>query len=615
MELRHFKYFAAVARERGFGRAATALNLAQPALSRQIKDLENEVGVSLLERTPKGVDVTPAGEVFLAGASRVLAAAEAALDDSRWAAAGRRGRCTIGVGRLMMAIEETSAAVVRLHEELPDVDISVVEIFATDQLPQILSGDLDVGLSVAPDGFPDLDREPWFEQVFDSACLSAQHPLAGKEILEREDLEHEPVAFIAPDRMPREAEDFRVALELAGIRSPREFVYATAQSGFMIVASGRGWAPAPSKMAARPIPGLVVIPVRGLSYKLQASLVWRRSERRAVVHTVLDVLRAIRDKRPIPPPAPPERRLASRGLPPAMEIRHLRYFAAVADAGAFSRAAEHLGVTQPSLSRQVADLEDMVGTPLLERTSRGVDITDAGRALRHGVRRVIDEVDATLGGARQAKRGLVGRCAIASVATVEASRLLAATAQACVERLPGVRLILEEYPTPRQPDALREGLVDIGVCHAFLSLANDPHLAHERLVDDAVECVLLAADHPLATRERLTAADLADEPFLWVGRAFHPPLYDRVFSALASLGLKPRAEASYDSLHLVWALAAQGKGWALSFGARRDQPPAGLVAIPLEGLHLAWGLDLLWRKGEASLVVTRVLEIMREMKT
>jgi len=243
-----------------------------------------------------------------------------------------------------------------------------------------------------------------------------------------------------------------------------------------------------------------------------------------------------------------------------------------------------------------------------------VELTDAGRALRQGVTRVLDELDATIGAARQAKRGLVGRCVIASVPTVTASRFLTATTQACHDRLPGVQLIPEEYPTPRQPDALREGLVDIGLCHAYLLLTDDPHLAHERLVDESVDCILVSQDHPLSTRPRVKAFELADIPFLFASREFHPPLYDRVFSAFGVLGLRPRADATYDALHLVWALAAQGKGWALSFGARRDNPPAGLVAIPLEGFHLTWGLDVLWRRHEVNPVVAKVLEILREMK-
>jgi len=614
MELRHLKYFSSVARERGFGRAATALNLAQPALSRQIKDLEKEVGVALLDRTPKGVDLTPAGEVFLAGASRILSATESALDDSRWAAAGRRGKCTIGVGRIMMAIEENSAALAQLHDELPDVQIAITEVFAADQLPRIMSGELDVGLAVFPEGNEELSREEWRIQDFNCAMLSAQHPLATRKILKPTDLENEPVAFISPDRLPISAEQFRQALERAGITSAREFVYATAQSGVMIVASGRGWAPAPAAMATRPLPGLVVIPVKGLSFIMHSDIVWRRNENRAVVLTVLDVLRAIRDGRPVTLPAAPERRQSSRGLPPALELRHLRYFAAVSDDGGFSRAAERLGVTQPSLSRQVADLEHQVGTQLLSRNGRGVEMTDAGKALRQGVRRVLDELDATLGGARQAKRGLVGRCAVASVSTQAASRFLAATAQACHERLPGVQLILEEYPTPRQPDALREGLVDIGICHAFLTLTDDPHIARERLLDETVEHVLVATDHPLAGREHIRATELSDDPLLWVNRSFHPPFYDRVYSALAGLGLTPRSDATYDSLHLIWALAGQRKGWALGFGVRPDHPPAGLVAVRVDGLHLTWGLDLIWRRHEVNPVVAKVLELMRGVR-
>src|SRR5437764_1063330 len=98
MELRHLRYFAAVARERGFGRAASTLNVAQPALSRQVKDLEGEVGVPLLDRGTRGVSVTPAGEALLGCAGQVLDQVDEALIACRRAAAGREGRCVLAVG-------------------------------------------------------------------------------------------------------------------------------------------------------------------------------------------------------------------------------------------------------------------------------------------------------------------------------------------------------------------------------------------------------------------------------------------------------------------------------------------------------------------------------------
>ncbi len=345
-------------------------------------------------------------------------------------------------------------------------------------------------------------------------------------------------------------------------------------------------------------------------------LMWRAdAPQRPVVQAVLEVLRAARDLREARLPEMPRPRHLPEGTPPGLELRHLRYFAAVADDGGFGRAAERLGLTQPSLSRQVADLEELVGASLLERTSRGVELTDAGRSLRAGIESVTDATEKLFGVAAQARRGLAGRCVIGAVHTAAANQIVAGTLSRCRERFPSLELIFEEYPTPKQLDALREGFIDIGLCHAYPSLlGDDPGIIHERLVEDEVDAALLAENHPLAAKPVLQASDLADVPLLFMERAFHPPLYDAIYRSLADIGLTPRVDGTVDALHLAWALAAEGKGWCIGWTSLRNHPPAGLVVRPIEGLHMPWGLDLLWRRDEVNLAVARVLSIMREAR-
>ena len=115
-----------------------------------------------------------------------------------------------------------------------------------------------------------------------------------------------------------------------------------------------------------------------------------------------------------------------------------------------------------------------------------------------------------MGSARRAKRGVRSRCLIGGVHTVAATRILGGAMRYCAEHHPNVELVFEDYPSPRQPDALRDGLIDIGICNAYLSLPDDPDLAHDRLLDDSIELALVAAAHPLAERDRLQAHELAD---------------------------------------------------------------------------------------------------------
>jgi DNA-binding transcriptional LysR family regulator len=120
------------------------------------------------------------------------------------------------------------------------------------------------------------------------------------------------------------------------------------------------------------------------------------------------------------------------------------------------------------------------------------------------------------------------------------------------------------------------------------------------LVDDVIECALVSRNHPLAERKILEPADLAQVPFLFMPRPFHPNFYDRVFNALAAIELRPRVEREYSGLHTVWALSAEGHGWALGFRSHCEYPPEGLVAVPVRGLALPWGLDLLWRRHDVN---------------
>jgi len=133
------------------------------------------------------------------------------------------------------------------------------------------------------------------------------------------------------------------------------------------------------------------------------------------------------------------------------------------------------------------------------------------------------------------------------------------------------------------------------------------------VLEDRLQAALLSPGHPLARKRRLAPADLADVPFLFMGRTFHPQFYDRMMTTLRSIGLTPRVEGTYDGLQAVWSLAALGEGWAVGFKSHIRRPPAGTVAIRVTGLDLPWGLDLLRRRAEPSSAVRSVAKVIREV--
>jgi DNA-binding transcriptional LysR family regulator len=150
VELRQLRYFVAVAEERHFGRAAARLHMAQPPLSQQIRRLESDLGLQLLRRTTRRVDLTAAGEAYLVRAREIIAAVSSAAGEAQRVAAGLQGRLVIGcVGSATYSL--LPQLVRTLREELPDLEVSVRgEMLAPDQVSALLDGRIDLGLLRPP---------------------------------------------------------------------------------------------------------------------------------------------------------------------------------------------------------------------------------------------------------------------------------------------------------------------------------------------------------------------------------------------------------------------------------------------------------------------------------
>jgi len=196
MELRHLRYFVAVAEELGFRRAAERLHLAQPPLSAQIKGLEAELGIKLLERSTRIVRLTPAGRVFLDEARLVLAAAERAEQRARRADQGLVGVLRIGV--LAPAATARFASILRSYrQKFPGVLFTLHELTSTEQLQRLRADQIDVGLLRPPVGFPELDSL-FLEESPMVLAVPAGHPLAKSRRIEWRDFHNQQLVMIHP---------------------------------------------------------------------------------------------------------------------------------------------------------------------------------------------------------------------------------------------------------------------------------------------------------------------------------------------------------------------------------------------------------------------------------
>ena len=299
MELRHLRYFVAVAEELNFGRAATRLRIAQPPLSRQIRDLEREIGTALFERVARGVELTPAGRAFLPEARLTLAQAERAQRTAQRAAHGETGRLRVGFveAATHSGILPDVLSFFRAH--LPSVGLSLFELDALRQAEAFQEGRIDIGiLHSAP-----LDAARWLrvEPIYTEPVILAlpkAHPLAGRSRLALSALANE--AFVGFPRVvaPEMFDDIIVSCRRAGF-SPRIVQEAAGWHTLAsLVSAGVGVGVVPRSIAEFQQPGVVYRSVRDLSVEMALLAVWKRAERSAVRERFVAALKAVAGVRP-----------------------------------------------------------------------------------------------------------------------------------------------------------------------------------------------------------------------------------------------------------------------------------------------------------------------------
>src|SRR6187431_794617 len=218
-----------------------------------------------------------------------------------------------------------------------------------------------------------------------------------------------------------------------------------------------------------------------------------------------------------------------------MELRHLRYFVAVAEELHFGRAAQRLHIQQPPLSRQIQLLEAELGFSLFERSRRRVELTPAGTALLGRARQVFDALEVAVHDARSASEGESGRLVIGYPSSLAYSGLTELL-RAFRTRFPSVELSLRELPPGDQIDGLKAGNLDVGFVRTSL---DDPTLVAELVRRESL-MVVLPDDHRLATRRNIPLADLAREPFVMFPRARGPAFFDQLMALCGAAGFAPR---------------------------------------------------------------------------
>jgi DNA-binding transcriptional LysR family regulator len=346
----------------------------------------------------------------------------------------------------------------------------------------------------------------------------------------------------------------------------------------------------------------------------------RRGENRSVVRSIIRALRRSSQHEGlggVKEPPSGIRELASAGasgqLAARLELRHLRYFAAVVQHETIGRAAEHLDLTQPALSRQLRDLEEIIGVALLNRSPRGVIPTLAGESLNADAVRILRTADQMGPEAQRALRGTSGNCVVGVVASPLVWDVITHAVADCAARLPAVDVAVEDVPTPKQTTALREARLDVALGHRYpIAPELDANLTRSLLLPDMMNTAIVSVNHPLAKKPEISLADLAELPLLFMKRAFSPAFHDVVMSAFAHAHFTPLIDGEYDGLPTVWALASQGMGWCLGMASQREYPPYACVAVKLKDFNLPWGCELVHRRDESRPAVLEVIRALHD---
>jgi DNA-binding transcriptional LysR family regulator len=260
-----------------------------------------------------------------------------------------------------------------------------------------------------------------------------------------------------------------------------------------------------------------------------------------------------------------------------MELRDLRYFVAVAQHRNFSRAAANLHVSQPALSEQIRKLEDELGAPLFERTSRGARLTDAGEALLPRARDVLAQAELAAETVRSVANGVAGTLTLGFIDSAWLG-ILPPLVRRFVERYPNVKLRLRELGTRKQLEALEAGEIDVGIVRGPVWT---PGLSGRRIATESL-MIALPAHHRLAGEAAVRLADLREDGFITYPADRGAGLYEETLRLCHEAGFEPAIVQEADEIYTICGMVAAGLGVAIVPSSLSAILPGEVVYRPSE---------------------------------
>lgn len=292
----------------------------------------------------------------------------------------------------------------------------------------------------------------------------------------------------------------------------------------------------------------------------------------------------------------------------SIDIRQLRYFVAVVRHGSLRAAAQAVHISQPPLTRQIQQLEDAIGTPLLVRRNRGVEPTAAGLAFFRDAETMLELLERAAHRARLTGDGQMGRLDVGvfgSAVLDTVPRIM----KAFRDLYPRVEVVLHDMDRETQLEALRDGRISVGLNRFF---DREPGLRWETLHTEEM-LLALPSGHPLAAHERIRIRDLADEPLIFYPRVKRPSGFSFFLQRiLQGHGVTPQVVQDVDNAVTAVALVSSGLGICFVVEGARNLRLPGVTYRRFETDEtIRFDLSMIWREGDQTPLVNAFLDVAR----
>lgn len=294
-----------------------------------------------------------------------------------------------------------------------------------------------------------------------------------------------------------------------------------------------------------------------------------------------------------------------------MELRHLRYFVAVAEELNFTRAAARLRTAQPSLSQQIRQLENAVGVKLLDRSRHHVALTNAGRIFLRQAKDILGRIEHARQIAKQAADGRAGDLSVGTFPSADV-RILPALRPLIAEHLPDLRLILHSKYAVDPLAGLQSGALDVAFVRGPLETdgLEGIELLREKIV------MVLPSHHALARRKRIPVKSLDDLPCITMERSLSPALHDAAATLYREAKIRMHAVSSADNVLGHLQLVQEGLGFALLPDSISALLPPGVTFRPLDCDPVPTVSVLLaWKSGNNSRLVREFVDVARRLSS